>query len=76
METKQQRALISEIKRDPELTEAFAMPTLAWPTIAILLISFGGFGLSTYAYLSGLVEPPDYYSLELIFCVLEFHAIA
>ena len=46
METKQQRALISGIKRDPELTKAFAMPTLAWPTIAILLISFAGFGLS------------------------------
>ena len=57
METKQQRALISGIKRDPELTEAFAMPTLAWPTIAILLISFAGFGLSTYAYLMGLLSP-------------------
>ena len=42
METKQQRALISEVKSDPGLTEAFTMPTLAWPTIAILLISFGG----------------------------------
>ena len=57
METKQQRALISEIKRDTELTEAFAMPTLAWPTIVILLISFTGFGLSTYAYLMGLLSP-------------------
>ena len=76
METKQQRALISEIKRDPELTEAFAMPTLAWPTIAILLISFAGFGLSTYAYLSGLLSPLITIPSELIFCVLEFHAIA
>ena len=57
METKQQRALISEVKSDPGLTEAFTMPTLAWPTIAILLISFGGFALSTYAYLSGLLSP-------------------
>ena len=53
MEAKQQRALISEIKNDPELAEAFTMPTVAWPTIAIFLISFAGFGMSTYAYLTG-----------------------
>jgi vanillate O-demethylase ferredoxin subunit len=57
MEAKQQRALISEIKGDPELAEAFTMPTVAWPTIAILLISFAGFGMSTYAYLTGALSP-------------------
>ena len=57
MEAKQQRAIIADIKGDPELTDAFTMPTLAWPTIAILLISFAGFGLSTYAYLTGALSP-------------------
>ena len=75
METKQQRALISEIKGDPELTEAFTMPALAWPTVAILLISFAGFGLSTYAYLTGALSPFITVPLSS-FCVLEFHAIA
>ena len=76
METKQQRALISEIKRDPELTEAFAMPTLAWPTIAILLISFAGFWPVDLCLSHGALEPPDYCASELIFRVLEFYAIA
>lgn len=57
MDTKQQRALITEIKGTPELSEAFTMPTLAWPTMAIFFISFAGFGLSTYALLTGLLSP-------------------
>lgn len=32
------------------------MPTLAWPTVAIYFISFIGFGLSTYAYLTGALS--------------------
>ena len=57
MDAKQQRALIADIKGKPELSEAFAMPTLAWPTMAIFFISFAGFGLSTYALLTGLLSP-------------------
>ena len=57
MDTKQQRALIRELKGQPELSETFAMPTLAWPTMAIFFISFAGFGLSTYALLTGLLSP-------------------
>ena len=56
MKSKGQRALINEIKASPELAVAFSMPTLAWPTVAIYFISFIGFGLSTYAYLTGALS--------------------
>lgn len=57
MDTKQQRQIIHEVKRTPELALSFTVPVVAWPTIAILFISFGGFALSTYALLSGYLSP-------------------
>lgn len=57
METKAQRSLINEIKSVPELARSFAVPVLAWPTVLIYFISFIGFGLSTYAFLTGMLSP-------------------
>lgn len=57
MNTKEQRDIINQVKRDPTLAKSFAMPFIAWPTLLILLISFAGFALSTYAFLAGLVSP-------------------
>ncbi len=57
MNTKEQRELISRIRKMPELADAFGAPLLAWQTMLVLLVSFGGFGLSSYAYLTGLVSP-------------------
>lgn len=57
METKQQRQLIRDIKAEPELAESFSVPFLAWPTMAVYFISFIGFGLSTYAFVIGLLSP-------------------
>ena len=57
MKATEQRDIIKQVRNAPELTEAFTMPTIAWPTIAIFSISYIGFGLSTYALLSGLLSP-------------------
>lgn len=57
MQANKQRDIIKEIRNTPELTGAFDMPVVAWPTVAIYFISFIGFGLSTYAYLTGLLSP-------------------
>ena len=57
METKAQRSLINEIKSAPELARSFTVPVLAWPTVLIYFISFIGFGLSTYAFLTGMLSP-------------------
>ena len=57
MENKAQRSLINEIKSAPELARSFTVPVLAWPTVLIYFISFIGFGLSTYAFLTGMLSP-------------------
>ncbi len=57
MKVEDQRSLVNEIRRTSELAESFSMPIVAWPTIFVLFISFIGFGLSTYALLSGLLSP-------------------
>lgn len=57
METKAQRSLINEIKSAPELARSFTVSVLAWPTVLIYFISFIGFGLSTYAFLTGMLSP-------------------
>lgn len=57
MDTKQQRALIADIKGQSDLVNAFKVPPLAWPTMLVLLISFVGFALSTYAFVTDLLIP-------------------
>ena len=57
MDAKEQRTLISDVKNNPNLSEAFTMPTIAWPTVVVYFISFSCFGLSTYAFLTGLLGP-------------------
>ncbi len=56
MKNRNQRALINEIKKTPELAQAFTMPIIAWPTVVIYFLSFIGFGLSTYALLTGMLS--------------------
>ena len=72
MKAKDQREIISEVKALPELTEAFTMPTLAWPTVAIYFISFIGFGLSTYAYLTGALSVFITFPLSAFFVFWSF----
>ena len=57
MRAKEQGLIINQIRNAPELTQSFDMPTIAWPTIIILFVSYIGFGLSSYALLSGLLSP-------------------
>ena len=57
MDAKQQRELIRDIKRTPDLAHAFSVPKMAWPTIAVLFISFIGFALSCYTMIVGLFSP-------------------
>jgi vanillate O-demethylase ferredoxin subunit len=45
-----------DIRNAPKLTDAFTMPVVAWPTILIYFVSFAGFGLSSYAFLTGLLS--------------------
>ena len=57
METKQQREIIYQVRKMPELADAFGPPPLAWQTVLVFLLSFIGFGLSTYACLTEMVSP-------------------
>ncbi len=57
MKALEQRAVIKQVKQDPELVEAFHMPLIAWPTVVIFVISFVGFFMSTYALLNELLPP-------------------
>lgn len=57
MDIKAQRDLVKEIRATPELARSFTVPVLAVPTMAVFFVSFAGFGLSTYALLTGLLSP-------------------
>ena len=57
METKAQRKLINSIRSTPELASSFNVPLLAIPTVIVFIVSFLGFGLSTYALLTGFLSP-------------------
>ena len=57
MKAQDQRAIIKQVKSNPELVEAFHMPWLAWPTVMVLVLSFAGFAASTYALLTDLLPP-------------------
>lgn len=57
MQAKEQRAIITELKKAPELKEAFRQPFMAWPTVIVFFVSFIGFALSSYALLTNMLSP-------------------
>ncbi len=57
MDAQEQREIISQMRKIPSLADVFGAPTMAWPTIVVLLVSFGGFGATAYALLTGLLSP-------------------
>lgn len=72
MDATKQRDIIKDIRNTPQLSKAFEMPVVAWPTVAIYFISFIGFGLSTYALMTGMLSPFITVPISAIFVFWSF----
>lgn len=49
------RAVLNQVVHDPRYPNVMHVPTISWPQISLVTLALAGFGLSSFAYLTGTI---------------------